>query len=94
MISDKSDAGWATVEEYVKREVSSDSEDDRRIRKAEISSSRIKNQKMKSRNNRYQQYNQNNNNYNRQNKNNYNNNNNNYNNSQRNYIYNRSYQGR
>ena len=62
IISDKSDAGWATVEEYLRREVASDSEDDKRIRKAEVSASRIKSQKMKSRNNRFKPFFNNNNN--------------------------------
>ena len=57
IISDKSDAGWATVEEYLKREVASDSEDDKRIRKAEVSASRMKSQKKKSNNNRFRPFN-------------------------------------
>ena len=78
IIADKSDAGWATVEEYLRREVASDSEDDKRIRKAEISSLRIKNQKMKARSNKFRQP--------------YNNNNNNNSNRQYNYNNNQNYQ--
>ena len=36
LIADQSDAGWATVDEYLVREIASDSEDDRRITKAEF----------------------------------------------------------
>ena len=35
IIADKSEGGWATVEEYVQRDIADDSDDDRRLRKAE-----------------------------------------------------------
>ena len=40
LIADKAEGGWATVEEYMQRELASDSEDDRRLRKAEQSVAR------------------------------------------------------
>ena len=45
LIADQSDAGWATVDEYLLRDVASDSEDDRRIRKAEATAQRKLQQK-------------------------------------------------
>ena len=37
LIADRYEGGWATVEEYLQRDLASDSEDDRRLRKAEQS---------------------------------------------------------
>ena len=45
LMADQSDAGWATVDEYLMKDVASDSEDDRRIRKAENNALRKMQQK-------------------------------------------------
>ena len=40
MLADSSEGGWYTVDEYLQRQVAEDSDDDRRIRKAEFSAVR------------------------------------------------------
>ena len=54
LMADKSEAGWATVNEYVQRDIASDSDDDRRMRKAETSAMRKMEQlRRKKQNKRY-----------------------------------------
>ena len=40
VLADSSDGGWQTVEEYTQRDIAADSDDDRRIRKAEFAAIR------------------------------------------------------
>ena len=61
LMADKAEGGWATVEEYLQRELASDSEDDKRMRKAEQTVAKKFEQKKKSKpyKPRYQPYNKN-----------------------------------
>ena len=68
LMADQSEGGWATVDEYLLRDVASDSDDDRKIRKAETSVFRRKQQNRRGRGRGYYSNNYNNsNNYNRNN---------------------------
>ena len=67
LLADRSEGGWATVEEYLQKEIASDSEDDRRMRKAEVSVARKFEQKKKAYKPQPKKYNNNNNYQNKQN---------------------------
>ena len=47
IIADTTEGGWATVAEYCQKDIPSDSEDDRRIKKADVSALKKKQQKRK-----------------------------------------------
>ena len=49
-LADKSDAGWLVVEEYESDELAEDSEDDKKIRKAQNKASRKKKQLLQTKN--------------------------------------------
>ena len=96
LIADKSEGGWATVEEYLQRELASDSEDDKRLRKAEQASARTLENKKKKFKPRYKPYNNRRNNWNQNNYNNnnrYNNDQGYYNQNHEDYPYNRRNRG-
>ena len=45
IIADSTEGGWQTVQEYIQRDVAEDSDDDRRLRRAELSAVRRKQQR-------------------------------------------------
>ena len=56
LMADKSEAGWATVNEYIQRDIAADSDDDRRIRKAESAALKKLEQKKKKSSRRHHHY--------------------------------------